>query len=412
MSKKVVLVWFRNDLRLHDNEVLVEAINKSDLIIPVYCFDPRYFGKNKHTLYHTGFKRASFLRSAVSELKTELQSMNSDLMTFFGFPEEILPKLCAKYEVTEVYHHREVARRETMISERVEEALWDIQINLRHFIGHTLYHKEDLPFPIKDIPERFNIFRKKIERESTVRPFMEAPTQIPTPQHLETTILPSLEELGYTEEESAWAEAQDFHSGEKQAIDRLQQLLNPDYTGVSNYTLISPYIALGSLSPLYVYHQMQNSSLINNKRRYDYLLTMLFWRDYFRFMLKKHTNVFFKSAGLVEQPDPSADNDEAKVEQWMKAKTGEPEVDQTIRALTETGNITYTERQLIAAYFSQEVSNNWLLGAAFFEQHLLDFAPATTYGFWSHIAGVGTSQKENNTLHWTEYAKKVEANKA
>ena len=47
MSKKVVLVWFRNDLRLHDNEVLTEAIAKSDLIIPVYCFDPRYFHKNK-----------------------------------------------------------------------------------------------------------------------------------------------------------------------------------------------------------------------------------------------------------------------------------------------------------------------------------------------------------------------------
>ncbi|MGO1521028.1 MAG: deoxyribodipyrimidine photo-lyase, partial [Sphingobacterium sp.] len=68
MSKKVVLVWFRNDLRLHDNEVLVEAINKSDLIIPVFCFDPRYFGKNEQTLYHTGVKRAHFLRSAVREL--------------------------------------------------------------------------------------------------------------------------------------------------------------------------------------------------------------------------------------------------------------------------------------------------------------------------------------------------------
>ncbi len=39
MSKKI-LVWFRNDLRLHDNEMLVEAIAKSDEILPVYCFIP------------------------------------------------------------------------------------------------------------------------------------------------------------------------------------------------------------------------------------------------------------------------------------------------------------------------------------------------------------------------------------
>ncbi|MGO1785587.1 MAG: deoxyribodipyrimidine photo-lyase [Sphingobacterium sp.] len=407
MSKKVVLVWFRNDLRLHDNEVLVEAINKSDLIIPVFCFDPRYFGKNEQTLYHTGVKRAHFLRSAVRELKTSLQSMNSDLMTYVGFPEEILPKLCAKYEVTEVYHHREVARRETAISELVEEALWDIKINLRHFIGHTLYHKEDLPFPIKDIPERFNLFRKKIERESLVRPFIERPDLIPSPQHLESTMIPTLEELGYTKQESKWAESQDSPLGEKQAISRLRRLLSPDYTGASNYTFISPYIASGSLSPLFVYHQMQNSSLVNNKPRHDHLLTMLLWRDYFRFMLKKHPDVFFKPYGFSERSNPDFGDDELKIQRWMNADTGQEEIDHTIRTLKEVGNITYVERQLISAYFSQEISNNWLVGAAFFEQHLLDFAPATTYGFWSHIAGVGTSQKENNTLDWRDYSKKI-----
>lgn len=91
----------------------------------------------------------------------------------------------------------------------------------------------------------------------------------------------------------------------------------------------------------------------------------------------------------------------------MNADTGQEEIDHTIRTLKEVGNITYVERQLISAYFSQEISNNWLVGAAFFEQHLLDFAPATTYGFWSHIAGVGTSQKENNTLDWRDYSKKI-----
>lgn len=407
MAKRVVLIWFRNDLRLHDNEVLVEAINKSDLIIPVYCFDPRYFGKNQHTLYQTGYKRARFLRSAVEELKAKLQSMNSDLMTFFGYPEEIIPKLCVKYEVTEVYHHREVAWRETKISEIVEEALWDIKINLRHFIGHTLYHKEDLPFPIKDIPERFNMFRKKIERESSVRPFIETPSAILSPQHLESTDVPTLGELGYTKEETLWAESQDFCAGEKQAIERLDTLLNPDYSDLPNYTLISPYIALGSLSPLYVYHRMQESSLISNKRRYDRLLTMLLWRDYFRFMLKKHTNVFFKPAGLGEPLPPLSDDDDDNISQWMNAQTGNAEMDTIIHRLKNTGNITYAERRLVAAYFIQEISTHWLVGAAFFEQHLLDFAPATTYGFWSHIAGVGTSPKENNTLDWKEYAKRM-----
>ncbi|RZJ77047.1 MAG: DASH family cryptochrome, partial [Flavobacterium sp.] len=47
MSKKI-LVRFRNDLRLHDNEMLVEAISKSDSILPVYILDPRSFGETKY----------------------------------------------------------------------------------------------------------------------------------------------------------------------------------------------------------------------------------------------------------------------------------------------------------------------------------------------------------------------------
>jgi len=407
MSKKVVLIWFRNDLRLHDNEVLTEAINKSDLIIPVYCFDPRYFSKNKFNQFHTGINRSKFLLETVSYLKEKLQSMNSDLMTFMGKPEEILPKLCAKYEVDEVYHHREVASRETSISEIVEAALWENKINLKHFIGHTLYHKEDLPFPIKDIPDKFNIFRKKIERESTVRPSLAAPEVIQSPQHLESTNLPSLEELGYSSAEIERVNTKSFSGGEKTGIQKLNTLLDPNYNNQENFTLISPYIAIGALSPIYTYHEMQNSALMQNKKRYDRLMTMLLWRDYFRFMLKKHPNVFFKINGSNSEINNTEDINESLVEKWKSANTGDEAVDYSIKTLLDTGNITYAERRLIAKYFVQELGSNWLDGAAFFEDHLLDFAPATTYGFWSHMAGVGTSTKENSTSDWQELAKRL-----
>ena len=43
MNEKTILVWFRNDLRIHDNELLTEAIRKADKVLPVFCFDPFYF---------------------------------------------------------------------------------------------------------------------------------------------------------------------------------------------------------------------------------------------------------------------------------------------------------------------------------------------------------------------------------
>ena len=411
MSKKVVLVWFRNDLRLHDNEVLTEAIAKSDLIIPVYCFDPRYFHKNKFHFNNTGIKRAQFLLESVLDLKDKLLSMGSDLMTFVGKPEEILPILCAKYEVSEVYHHREVASRETQISELVEAALWDNKINLRHFIGHTLFHKEDLPFPIKDIPDKFNIFRKKIERESSVRAPLVAPDKILSPQHLEATSLPSLLDLGYSDEEINQLGSQNFQGGEQNGIEKLQILLDPSYDNFQNFSLVSPYIAIGSLSPIYVYHEMQNSSLNQNKKRFDRLMTMLLWRDYFRFMLKKYPNVFFKLNGIESEAKNSEFINEELVRSWKTANTGESGIDEIIQNLLDTGNITYAERRLISKYFTQELGSNWLAGASFFEEHLLDYAPATTYGFWSHMASVGTSPKENSCADWQDLAKRIYVSK-
>ena len=115
-KKRVVLVWFRNDLRLHDNEILLEAVQKADLVIPVYCFDPRYYSTNKYGAKNTGILRAQFIRETVQSFKQSLRNLQGDLMTYYGYPEEIIPRLAAKYDADEVYHHREVAQRETKIS--------------------------------------------------------------------------------------------------------------------------------------------------------------------------------------------------------------------------------------------------------------------------------------------------------
>ena len=42
-QNKTALVWFRNDLRVHDNVVLQAAIENSQNVIALYCFDPRQF---------------------------------------------------------------------------------------------------------------------------------------------------------------------------------------------------------------------------------------------------------------------------------------------------------------------------------------------------------------------------------
>src|SRR5471030_1377618 len=108
MSEKTILVWFRNDLRIHDNEILIEAIRKADKVLPVYCFDPYYFKKNLSGNLKTGIIRTRFLVESVACLRRNLQSIGGELVIRIGNPAEILPGIAEQYKVNEVYHHREV----------------------------------------------------------------------------------------------------------------------------------------------------------------------------------------------------------------------------------------------------------------------------------------------------------------
>src|ERR1700743_1006495 len=107
MSDKTILVWFRNDLRIHDNEILLEAVRKADKVLPVYCFDPFYFRTTRFGTQKTGNFQARFLIESVTNLRDTLRTAGGELIVRFGNPVEILPKLAEQYQVAEVYHHRE-----------------------------------------------------------------------------------------------------------------------------------------------------------------------------------------------------------------------------------------------------------------------------------------------------------------
>ena len=62
-----MILWFRNDLRLHDNPVIDWATNYIDNsentieVLPVYCFDPRTYSKASETRFET--RRIGIVRS-------------------------------------------------------------------------------------------------------------------------------------------------------------------------------------------------------------------------------------------------------------------------------------------------------------------------------------------------------------
>jgi len=420
MKNKKILVWFRNDLRLHDNEMLVEAIAKSDSILPVYFFDPRYFEETKFGTSKTGAFRARFLIESVAALRGAFRKMGGDILVLQGKPEDHIKELVEQFDIAEVYHHREVGPEETLISDNVEDLLWTLRINLKHFIGHTLYNKEDLPFPIKDIPDVFAQFKKKTERDAIVKSCFVSPESITFVENEEWGTVPSLIELGFVLDHDS-VESSSPEGGEEAGLEQLGQLLAErsdiylktnikatiDKPGFSSY--LSSWLALGCLSPRKVYWQVKEAEgKFGGNSNFNQILLGLLWRDYFRFMFKKHGIAFFQEGSLendilyaFEAKGPELDN-------WKSGRTGNAVVDKFMYDLNETGFIPHAGRLLVATFLIHVLRIHWTFGAAYFEEKLIDYAPASNWGNWASVAGVSKDAKSKNGFDLNKQIKILE----
>jgi deoxyribodipyrimidine photo-lyase len=417
MSERTILVWFRNDLRIRDNEILLEAVRKADKVLPVYCFDPFYFTTTSIGTPKTGALRAKFLLESVANLRNNLQGLGGDLLIRIGNPAEIIPQLAQQYSVSEVYHHREVAFEETNISEQVETALWNLKLNLKHFIGHTLYHKEDLPFPIKDIPDSFAVFKKKVERDSNVRPTIGTPESISVPSIADAGELPTLEQLGLAEPTADTRSRVQFIGGEAEGLKRLEAYFeNNTQTAptkgrngatVDRSSKLSPWLAFGCISMRQVYWAVVKHEQANNVQNTGIMHLELLWRDYFRFMFKKHGKQYFTA---VEQAEITSPEKEALFEKWKAGKTGVPFIDASMCKLNATGYISNFNRQMVAGYLVRDLEVDWKKGAAYFEEKLIDYSPASNWGNWAYVAGLGHDPRDNKYFNLAKQAGELETN--
>lgn len=409
MKSKRILVWFRNDLRLHDNEMLVEAIAKSDSILPVYFFDPHYFQQTRFETAKTGINRTKFLLESVAALRLSFQKLGGNILLVSGSPEEHLAHLVEQFEISEVYHHREVAPEETLISTNVEDLLWKLKINLKHFIGHTLYNKEDLPFPIKDIPDVFAQFKKKTERDAIVKSCFLSPESVTFVEHDDWGDLPSLQELGFDPAENLITEPT-FPGGEEAGLQQLKDLLeegsdiylkNPKQPADKQgfYSRLSGWLSLGCLSPRKVYWLVKEAEgKFGGNPNFNQIILGLLWRDYFRFMFKKHGIEFFQEPEFEKAFFSVEDNSNPDLKKWQSGTTGHQIIDRYMHELNESGFIPHVGRLLVATFLVHILKVHWTNGAVYFEDKLIDYAPASNWGNWASVAGVGKDVKSKNTF--------------
>ncbi|MBA2612807.1 MAG: DASH family cryptochrome [Bacteroidetes bacterium] len=417
------IIWFKTDLRLHDNETLIEAINHSDEILPVYCFDNSHFNITEFGLKKTGNFRAQFILESLLDLDSKLRKIGSGLLILNGHPKDELLRIASQYGASKVYAKKEVAFEEKRTEAEVEKELWKINCTLETFSTSTLYHAVDLPFSIKDIPDVFTIFRRKVEKESAIRTIFDTPAQIKSPK-INHLVLPTLEELGLTKPINDKRKAFNFKGGETEGYARLHYYFSQS-KAVSNYketrnglvgadysTKFSAWLAQGCLSPREIYYELKKYESVYGENDSTYWLVFeLFWRDYFRFMMKKYRQKLFLQSGIKTWETNLKVHNQEVFEKWINGKTGIDFVDANMQELKLTGFISNRGRQIVASYLVNDLKLDWRYGAAYFEQQLIDYDVCSNWGNWAYLAGVGNDPRGNRYFNIEKQALEYDAKK-
>ncbi|MDX5340321.1 MAG: DASH family cryptochrome [Cyclobacteriaceae bacterium] len=405
-----IAVWFRNDLRLHDQEALSKAIEQGGEIIPVVCLDPRMFAKTALGFPKTGAIRAKFYLEAVEDLRNSLQKIGADLVILEGKPEEVLKDFAVSQDIKAVFYSKEVTFEERNVDKSLESGLFSLGIACESFWQSTLYHLDDLPFPVKQTPEVFTQFRKELEKTSPIRKEFPAPKKLNFPEDvMESSLkeIPKINSYGLDEPKQDVKSWLEMKGGESSALGRLQSyfwdkdllqtykqtrngLIGMDYS-----SKFSPLLALGCISPRRIYFEVKRYEQERRKNDSTYwLIFELIWRDYFRFIAKKHGNNLFKPEGIRNQKD-SWRRDKDLFQCWVEGQTGVPFVDANMRELKFTGFMSNRGRQNVASFLVNDLGIDWTWGASYFESQLIDYDVCSNWGNWMYVAGVGNDPREN-----------------
>lgn len=387
-----IIVWFRNDLRLSDNEALHQACADAQEIIPVYCFDPQQYQSTDWGFPKRGSLGAQFILESVADLQEAFADKKVELQIHLGNPSEVLKAVADEYQTDLIYCAEEVTKEE----HEIERAIEAKGLRLQKFWQYSLYHKKDLPFRVDQMPEVFTSFRKKMEKQSEVTPSIPEPELIHCPEDLAPTALPSLSDLGLEESSIDQRAVLPFKGGSMAAWDRLNQYFWEEdrlkeykntrngMVGQAYSSKFSPWLATGSISPREIYWEVKEYEAERTKNSSTYwLIFELLWRDFFRFTALNEGRKFFR---IEENPQYKK---LPKFEAWRIGETGQDFVDANMKELLQTGFMSNRGRQNVASYLVHDLHLPWYLGAAWFESQLIDYDVCSNYGNWTYVAGIG-----------------------
>lgn len=165
-----------------------------------------------------------------------------------------------------------------------------------------------------------------------------------------------------------------------------------DYPAIKGTSGLSPYLAIGVLSPRYVLRQIiyhyPDILLAKDQPQFTWL-NELIWREFYRHLLH-HQPLLIKHLTFKEKyRNTQWPFNSMFFDAWCEGKTGYPLVDAAMRQLNQTGWMHNRLRMVVASFLTKHLLIDWRYGEKYFMSRLIDGDFAANNGGWQWAASTG-----------------------
>ena len=387
---KTALVWFRRDLRVHDNPALLAASRSADRVVPVFIWDPE-----ADAPWQPGGASRWWLHHSLASLSKTLARLGAPLVIRRGDSAGELERLIAATGADAVYWNRlyepAIREREKKIKAELGARGIDAQSSNSALLHEPWEVKTQGGDPYRVFTPFWKAARARIfEREPVPAPTRLAPVEGLVSEPLESLgLLPKIPwDAGLAKawvpgESGAFAMLERF--AEEAIVDYADRRDRPAVMGTSR---LSPHLHFGEISPRQAAARVARVRAAESDQGTETYLKELGWREFGHHLLYHYPHTTDapmdeRFAKMAWRTDPAA------LERWKRGQTGFPIVDAGLRELWTAGWMHNRVRMIVASMLTKNLLIDWREGARWFWDTLVDADLASNTLGWQWTAGCG-----------------------
>ncbi len=376
-KSKVVIFWFRRDLRWEDNEALYYALRTGLPVVPIFIFDVDILN---HLATYPKDRRVQLIYMKLKEINDYFWiNFNSGIIFFHSTPKNAFKILLEQYDVEAVFFNYDYDPYTIERDKQIINYLQKVSINCYSYKDFVIFEPKEIisssGTPFKTFSQYAKVWKNKFQELGY--------TSYPSERYLRNLykfqskpILIPYKDLGF--------EYEDNFAIPKPNLD-METLQNYHLTRDFPYlekgtTRLSHHLRFGTIS---VRKVVSIAEQLNPK-----LLDELIWREFYQSIL------FHFPWTITENYNRRFDffkwdNNEKFFEKWKNGETGFPLIDAGMKELNITGYMHNRVRMVVANFLTKILMIDWQLGESFFREKLLDYELAANVGNWQWCAGTG-----------------------